>query len=42
MMARWMAEHHVTDADAMRGFDSAGYTYDAGASEGDRWTFART
>ena len=41
MMARWMAEHHVTDADAMRGFDSAGYAWDADASDGDRWTFAR-
>lgn len=41
MMARWMAEHHVGDADAMRGFDSAGYRYDADASAGDRWTFRR-
>jgi cytoplasmic iron level regulating protein YaaA (DUF328/UPF0246 family) len=41
MMARWMAEHHVADADAMKGFDSAGYAYDAAASERDRWTFAR-
>ena len=41
MMARWMAEHHVTDADAMRSFDSAGYAYDADASDGDRWTFRR-
>ena len=41
MMARWMAEHHVTDADAMRGFDSAGYAYDADASTADGWTFRR-
>ncbi|MEP9400784.1 YaaA family protein [Sphingomonas sp. VNH70] len=39
MMARWMCEHHVTDAAAMQGFDSDGYRF-AGA-EGDRWTFVR-
>jgi len=41
-MARWMAEHRVTDTDPMRGFDSDGYAYDASASSDDRWTFART
>ena len=41
-MARWMVEHQVTDPDAMRGFDSDGYSYDAAASSDDRWTFART
>ncbi len=39
MMARWMCEHRVTDVEAMRGFDSAGYRF-AGA-EGDRWSFVR-
>ncbi len=42
LMARWMVEHQVTDPDAMRGFDSDGYSYDAAASSDDRWTFART
>jgi uncharacterized protein len=41
LMARWMIEHHVTDMDAMRGFDSAGYRFDQAASEDDRWTFRR-
>jgi cytoplasmic iron level regulating protein YaaA (DUF328/UPF0246 family) len=41
MMARWMVEHHVTDMDAMRGFDSDGYAYDAGASSDTVWRFAR-
>lgn len=41
MMARWMCEHHVTDIDAMRGFDSDGYRFDAGESEADRWRFTR-
>lgn len=42
MMARWMAEHRVSAIDDMRGFDSADYRYDAGASEADRWVFARS
>jgi uncharacterized protein len=40
-MARWMVEQHVTDADAMRGFDAEGYHYEAAASEPDRWCFVR-
>lgn len=40
-MARWLCEHHVTDADAMRGFDSDGYRFDEAASEDDRWTFVK-
>lgn len=41
MMARYLVEHHVADADAMRGFDSDGYAFDAEASADDRWTFRR-
>ncbi|WP_232492716.1 peroxide stress protein YaaA [Novosphingobium kaempferiae] len=41
MMARWLCEHHVTDVDAMRGFDSDGYRFDAAESEPDRWRFMR-
>jgi cytoplasmic iron level regulating protein YaaA (DUF328/UPF0246 family) len=41
MMARWMCEHHITDIDAMRGFDSDGYRFDASASAPDRWRFTR-
>lgn len=41
MMARWMCEHHITDADAMRGFDSDGYRFDADESGADRWRFTR-
>lgn len=41
IMARWMCEHHVTDVDAMRGFDSDGYRFDAEASEDDRWRFVK-
>jgi len=42
MMARWLCEHHVTDADAMRGFDSDGYRFDAAESDTDRWRFTRS
>lgn len=41
MMARWLCEHHVTDVEAMRGFDSDGYCFDADESEADRWRFTR-
>ncbi|WP_206244857.1 peroxide stress protein YaaA [Novosphingobium terrae] len=41
MMARWMCEHHITDIDAMRGFDTDGYRFDAAESEPDRWRFTR-
>lgn len=40
-MARWMCDHRITDADAMRGFDADGYRYRADASTDDRWTFLR-
>lgn len=41
MMARWMCEHHIADVEAMRGFDSDGYRFDAALSEPDRWRFTR-
>jgi cytoplasmic iron level regulating protein YaaA (DUF328/UPF0246 family) len=41
MMARWLCEHRITEVEAMRGFDSDGYRFDAEASETDRWRFTR-
>jgi len=41
MMARWMIEHRITDIDAMRGFDSDGYTFDATGSTEAQWRFRR-
>ena len=41
MMARWLCEHHITDVEAMRGFDSDGYRFDASQSDADRWRFSR-
>ncbi|MCC2976721.1 peroxide stress protein YaaA [Sphingomonas sp. PL-96] len=41
IMARWMCEHRVTEVDAMRGFDSDGYRFDADQSSDTRWRFTR-
>jgi len=41
MMARWMIEHRITDIDAMRGFDSDGYRFDATGSTEAQWRFRR-
>lgn len=41
LMARWMIEHRITDIDAMRGFDSDGYAFDAATSTDDQWRFTR-
>jgi cytoplasmic iron level regulating protein YaaA (DUF328/UPF0246 family) len=42
MMARYLCEHHVTDIDAMRGFDTDGYRFDAAESDADHWRFTRS
>jgi uncharacterized protein len=41
MMARWLCEHHVTDVEAMQGFDSDGYRFDPDESDAERWRFTR-
>ncbi len=41
LMARYMIEHHITEIDAMKGFDTDGYAFDAGQSSTDRWMFVR-
>ena len=41
MMARWLCEHHITDVEAMRGFDSDGYRFVPDESDADRWRFNR-
>ena len=41
MMARWLCEHRITDIEAMKGFDSAGYRFDGAASGPDTWRFVR-
>jgi cytoplasmic iron level regulating protein YaaA (DUF328/UPF0246 family) len=42
MMARYLCEHHVTDVDAMRGFDTDGYRFHAAESDADHWRFTRS
>lgn len=41
MMARYLCENHISDVDAMRGFDSDGYRFIASESDADRWRFHR-
>ncbi len=41
MVARWLAEHRIDQVEAMKGFDSDGYAFDASASTDDQWRFVR-
>ena len=41
MMARWLCEHRITEIEAMKGFDSAGYRFAASESDRDSWRFVR-
>lgn len=40
-MARFIAEHRLSDPEAVRTFDTGGYRFRADLSEGDRWVFLR-
>jgi uncharacterized protein len=40
-MARFIADHQLTDAADIRGFETGGYRYDAGRSNGDAFVFLR-
>ncbi len=40
-MARFVVEHRLTDPESLKDFDTGGYRFDAGLSEGDRWVFLR-
>jgi len=41
VMARWMVANRVTDLEAMRGFDAAGYAIDPSVGHADSWVFRR-
>jgi cytoplasmic iron level regulating protein YaaA (DUF328/UPF0246 family) len=41
LMARWAVEHAVTDAEALKAFNSEGYAFDAHASDATHWVFRR-
>ncbi len=40
-MARYAAERHLSDAEALKDFDTGGYAYQPQMSDGDRWVFLR-
>jgi len=40
-MARYIVRHRLTEADALREFDTGGYAFDPDRSEGDRLVFLR-
>lgn len=41
-MARYICDHRLTDADAIKDFDQDGYVFDHAGSEIDMWRFVRT
>lgn len=41
MMARFLCEHHHSDVDALKGFDTDGYRFDEAASTDSLWRFVR-
>lgn len=42
MMARYMCEHHLTEPEALKNFDSDGYAFDPKNSDDTRWRFSRS
>jgi cytoplasmic iron level regulating protein YaaA (DUF328/UPF0246 family) len=42
MMARFMCEHRLTEAEALKGFDTDGYRFDGDGSTDTLWRFVRT
>ncbi len=41
MMTRYIAEHRLTDPEAIKAFDTAGYHFSEEQSQGDEWVFLR-
>ncbi|WP_210396212.1 peroxide stress protein YaaA [Motiliproteus sediminis] len=41
LMARYAIDHRITDAEALKGFDSEGYYYAPAQSDADTWVFLR-
>ena len=42
MMARYICEHRLDEAEALKAFDSDGYAFDPDNSDAERWRFRRT
>jgi cytoplasmic iron level regulating protein YaaA (DUF328/UPF0246 family) len=41
LMARYIVQHRLTKREELKGFDTAGYAFDAKASQGAQWVFSR-
>lgn len=41
LMARYIVQHRLTRPEDMKKFDTAGYAFDAKASQGSQWVFSR-
>ncbi|MGD2006002.1 MAG: peroxide stress protein YaaA [Pseudomonadales bacterium] len=41
LMARYLIDHQITEAEGIKGFDVDGYQFNPGMSEGDTWVFTR-
>src|SRR3546814_8801439 len=41
MMARYMCEHHLSEPESLKSFDSDGYVHDPDGSEENIWRFVR-
>lgn len=41
LMARYMADHQLSDPEQLKSFDTDGYQFNAAMSEGDTWVFTR-
>ena len=41
LMARYLIDHQITEAEGIKGFDVDGYRFNPSMSEGDTWVFTR-
>ena len=41
LMARYLIDHQITEAEGIKGFDVDGYQFNPSMSEGDTWVFTR-
>lgn len=41
LMSRYIIKNRITEVEKIKGFDSAGYSYNAALSEADQWVFVR-
>ena len=41
LMTRYIIDHELTQAEAIKGFDCEGYQFNPAMSEGSNWVFTR-